>query len=63
MNFNEEEQKLFNEADVAIETNKTYTIEETKGFANKVIEHIMTFSKDEIPSVKSKFDPLLFKIS
>lgn len=63
MNFNEEETKLFSEADVSVEANKTYTIDEVKGFSNKVIEHIMSFSKEEIPEARRKFDPLLFKIS
>ncbi len=63
MNFNEEETKLFSEADVLVEANKTYTIDEVKGFSNKIIEHIMSFSKEEIPEARRKFDPLLFKIS
>ena len=63
MNFNEEEQKLLSEANVLVETNKTYTDDEVKGFSNKIVEHIMTFSKTDIPKVKSKFDPILFKIS
>ena len=63
MNFNEEEQKLLSEANVLVETNKTYTSDEVKGFSNKIVEHIMTFSKTDIPKVKSKFDPILFKIS
>ena len=40
-----------------------YTDDEVKGFSNKIVEHIMTFSKTDIPRVKSKFDPILFKIS
>ena len=63
MNFNEEETKLFSEADVLVEANKTYTIDEVKGFSNKIIEHIMSFSEEEIPEARRKFDPLLFKIS
>lgn len=51
------------EATVLVETNKTYTDDEVKGFSNKIVEHIMTFSKTDIPKVKSKFDPILFKIS
>lgn len=62
MNFNEEEQKLFNEAGINID-NRTYTAEEAKVFANKIVDHIMSFSKQEIPTVKSKFDNLLYKIS
>lgn len=63
MNFNEEERELFNEADVLVEANRTYTIDEVNSFSNKVIEHIMSFSKEEIPIVRRKFEPLLFKIS
>lgn len=62
MNFNDEEQKLFNEAGINID-NRTYSVEEAKMFANKIVEHIMSFSKQEIPVVKSKFDNLLYKIS
>ena len=36
MNFNEEEQKLLSEANVLVETNKTYTDDEVKGFSNKI---------------------------
>ena len=56
------EKELFSEAGINIE-DKTYTIEETKTFSNKVVEHIMSFSKDEIPEVKKKYDDLLYKIS
>ena len=63
MNFNEEEQKLLSEANVSVETNKTYTADEVKGFSNKIIDHIMTFSKTDIPKVKSRFDSILYKIS
>ncbi len=63
MNFNEEEQKLLSEANVSVDINKTYTADEVKGFSSKIIDHIMTFSKTDIPNVKSKFDPILFKIS
>ena len=42
---------------------KLITDDEVKGFSNKIVEHIMTFSKTDIPRVKSKFDPILFKIS
>lgn len=62
MNFNEEERELFSEAGINIE-NKTYTLEEAKTFSNKVVEHIMSFSKQEIPEVKKKYDNLLYKIS
>ena len=62
MNFNEREKELFSEAGINIE-DKTYTIEEAKTFSNKVVEHIMSFSKDEIPEVKKKYDNLLYKIS
>ena len=40
MNFNEEEQKLLSEANVLVETNKTYTSDEVKGFSNKIVEHM-----------------------
>lgn len=63
MNFNEEEQKLLSEANVSVDINKTYTADEVKDFSSKIIDHIMTFSKTDIPNVKSKFDPILFKIS
>ena len=63
MNFSEEEQRLLSEANVSVDINKTYTADEVKGFSSKIIDHIMTFSKTDIPNVKSKFDPILFKIS
>lgn len=62
MNFNEEEQKLLNEAGINID-NKNYTLEETKVFANKIVDHIMSFSKQDIPETKKKYDNLLNKIS
>lgn len=62
MNFNEEEKKLFNEAGIYIE-NKTYSVEEVKIFSSKLVDHIMSFSKQEIPIIRKKYDNLLYKIS
>lgn len=53
--FNEENQILLKEAGISIE-NKDYSYDECKQVFHKVVEHIMSYSKNEIQDISYKYD-------
>ena len=58
-NLNNEEIKFLKEANVVIDINKEYTVDERKHMLNQVMGYIMNFSKKDIPNIQYKYEPII----
>lgn len=61
-NLNEEEIKFLKEANVVIDANKEYTVDERKYMVNQAMGYIMNFSKSEIGDMVCKYRSTIDKI-
>lgn len=57
--LNNEEIKFLKEANVVIDMNKEYTVDERKHMLNQVMGYIMNFSKKDIPNIQCKYEPII----
>lgn len=62
-NLNEEEIKFLKEANVVIDANKEYTVDERKYMVNQAMGYIMNFSKNEISDIFNKYGGAIDKIA
>lgn len=62
-NLNEEEIKFLKEANVVIDVNKEYTVDERKYMVNQAMSYIMNFSKSEIGDMVCKYRSTIDKIA
>lgn len=61
--LNEEEIKFLKEANVVIDVNKEYTVDERKYMVNQAMGYIMNFSKSEIGDMVCKYRSTIDKIA
>lgn len=60
-NFNVQEKKLLEEANITIE-NKEYTKDECKNMIYNIVDYVMNFSKNEISNNMNKYDRIIEKL-
>lgn len=60
--FNEDETKLLENANIQIEEEKEYSIEEIERFKIKIGEHIISHSSKEIGNLEKQYDSVISKI-